>query len=161
MMERYYIREITPQDIRSIVNIYNSNSMFLSNHLGLLQIDEKFVINDKNEIGASGFLSCVIVDKETKRVIGVIDYKPENEVYLSLLMIHASFQGNGIGKHIYNMFEESMLRLGKHLIRIDVVNDYVGNVVPFWEKLGFDERRVIRLKWGNKESNALIMKKIF
>ena len=44
-------------------------------------------------------------------------------------------------------------------IRIDVVNDYPGNVVPFWEKLGFAGNETITLEWGNKKSNAVVMRK--
>lgn len=44
-------------------------------------------------------------------------------------------------------------------IRIDVVNDYPGNVVPFWEKLGFVENETITLEWGDKKSKAVVMRK--
>ncbi len=44
-------------------------------------------------------------------------------------------------------------------IRIDVVNDYPGNVVPFWERQGFVKNETITLEWGNKKSNAIVMRK--
>ena len=44
---------------------------------------------------AAGFLSCVVEDPSSHAVIGVIDYKPGTEVYLSLLMLHPSCQRQG------------------------------------------------------------------
>lgn len=52
-----------------------------------------------------------------------------------------------------------MIEDGKKSIRIDVVNDYQGNVVPFWKKQGFSEKETIMLEWRNKKSNAVVMRK--
>ena len=106
-----------------------------------------------------GFRSCVIVDEETQAVQGVLDYKPDDEVYLSLMMLAAESQGKGIGKMIYSLFEAQMSRENRASIRIDVVNDYPGNVVPYWEKLGFVANETITLEWGDKQSKAVVMRK--
>lgn len=84
-----------------------------------------------------------------KRYRGVLDYKPDSEVYLSLFMLDLQAQGNGIGREIYTMFEHAMIEQGKKKIRIDVVNDYPENILPFWKKMGFQEDKKAELIWGN------------
>jgi len=43
--------------------------------------------------------------------------------------------------------------------RIDVVNDYEPNLIPFWQKLGFVSKRTDSLCWGAKRSQILVMEK--
>ncbi|MBE5963009.1 MAG: GNAT family N-acetyltransferase [Lachnospiraceae bacterium] len=158
-MNTYLIREATKDDVHSITNIYNSNIPFLLNHLGVPSVDESFVDHERNEMAEAGFVSGVIVEKETKNVIGVIDYKPDETVYLSLVMISSEYQNNGIGNIIYKQFEASMLALGSHTIRIDVVNDYDDHKVSYWSKHGFTPEKEIKLSWGQKQSSAVTMLK--
>lgn len=158
-MENFYIRELKPTDYERVVAIYNSNREFLRNHLGTEAVDEEFILTEAVTMKKVGFQSCVIVDGETQAVQGVLDYKPDDEVYLSLMMLAAESQGKSIGKKIYSLFELQMNREKRASIRIDVVNDYPGNVVPFWEKQGFAANETITLEWGDKQSKAVVMRK--
>ena len=38
-----------------------------------------------------------------------------------------------------------------------VVDDYEGNLVPFWKRRGFEEGEEITLEWGGKASRARVM----
>lgn len=158
-MENFYIRELNPNDYKRVVEIYNSNREFLLNHLGVEVVEEAFISDEAVTMEKVGFRSCVIVNEEMQTVQGVLDYKPDEEVYLSLLMLAAESQGKSIGKKIYSLFESKMMKEKRASIRIDVVNDYPRNVVPFWEKLGFAGNETITLEWGNKKSNAVVMRK--
>lgn len=158
-MEKFYIRELNPNDYKRVAEIYNSNREFLLNHLGVESVDEAFVSDEAVTMKKVGFHSCVIVNEETQAVQGVLDYKPDDEVYLSLMMLAAESQGKGIGKMIYSLFEAQMSRENRASVRIDVVNDYPGNLVPYWKKLGFVEKERISLEWGNKQSKAVVMRK--
>lgn len=158
-MEKFYIRELNKNDYKRVAEIYNSNREFLRNHLGVESVDEAFVSDEAVTMKKVGFHSCVIVNEETQTVQGVLDYKPDDEVYLSLMMLAAESQGKGIGNMIYSLFESKMQQEKRDYIRIDVVNDYTDNVIPFWEKLGFVGNETITLEWGNKKSNAVVMKK--
>lgn len=158
-MSEYCFREASDDNVGRIVEIYNSNIRFLENHLDSSQIDAMFIHNEMAEMKSVGFLSCVITEEKSGQIVGIVDYKPENEVYLSLMMLHADFQNKGKGSEIYKIFEENMIHQKKSSIRIDVVNDYGGNVMPFWEKLGFQSEKEIQLTWGNKTSSAVVMKK--
>ena len=158
-MAPYDIRKATADDIKDIVAIYNSNEKFLIHHLGLRAIDDSFIRHEMSEMEALHFLSCVIVDAQTKTLIGVLDYKPDSTVYLSLVMLDARLHGRGIGTLVYHIFEDTMIKEGKKAIRIDVVNDYKNHAVEFWKKQGFAAQDTICLKWGSKQSNAVVMLK--
>lgn len=158
-MSKYIMRSVQENDYKSIVEIYNSNHQFLLNHLGVDFIDETFVSDEVSTMHKVGFRSCVIVNRESSMVQGVLDYKTNQEVYLSLLMLSASLQGKGVGSEIYSLFETKMIQDGRDSIRIDVVNDYQDNLVPFWKRHGFLENENVTLDWGNKKSNAVVMRK--
>lgn len=100
-MPKYIIRIVQKNDYKSIAEIYNSNPHFLFHHLGVDFIDEAFVSEEVSTMQKAGFHSCVIVDQESSMVQGVLDYKPNQEVYLSLLMLSASLQGKGMGSDIW------------------------------------------------------------
>lgn len=158
-MAKYLIRKIHINDFKQVAEVYNSNQQFLLNHLGVEFIDEDFISEEVSTMSKVGFNSCVIVNSETRAVQGVLDYKSDTETYLSLLMLSADLHGKGIGRDIYSYFESRMLQSESTSIRIDVVNDYQENAVPFWKSLGFLEYESITLDWGNKKSNAVVMRK--
>lgn len=160
-MQAYFVRRIQPEDYPAIAAVYNSNPCFLRKHLGLECVDEEFVAREAEEMNRIGFSSCVIMDKECMQVLGVLDYRPGHEVYLSLLMLSGELHGRGLGRRIYEDFEKEMRRVGSKSIRIDVVNDYPDNLVSYWKKLGFCEDEIINLKWGNRMNKALVMRKHF
>ncbi len=158
-MGKYIIRAAQQNDYCKIAGIYNSNSSFLIHHLGMSAVTEDFVAQEVLTMTMKGLRSCVIVNQENLAVEVVLNYRPNPEVYLSLLMLSANLQGKGVGSNIYLQFEREMIQDGKNSIRIDVVNDYQENVVPFWKRQGFLEKENIMLEWGNKKSNAVVMKK--
>lgn len=158
-MSKYFIRAVHNNDYKRISEIYNSNRRFLFHHLGMNFVDETFVSEEVRTMKKAGFRSCVIVNHDNMSVQGVLDYKPGREAYLSLLMLTAGLQGKGVGSDIYSCFESKMIRDKSNSIRIDVVNDYQDNLVPFWKRFGFLENENVVLNWGNKKSNAVVMRK--
>lgn len=156
-MCRYSFRPITAPEYGEIADIYNSNPAFLRSHLGADAVDAAFIERECREMQGAGFLSCVI--EKAGQVAGVLDYRPGREVYLSLMMLHAEQQGHGAGSAVYAAFEEEMRRKGAASIRIDVVKDYPGNLVPYWKQKGFFGDGEITLEWGGKKSRALVMRR--
>ena len=153
-------RTIDTTNIADAINIYNSNTDFLIHHLGEAHIDESFLKNELEEMLAHGFTSnYVLVDNEP---IGILDYmiNAEGYVYLSLMMITKEKQKNGLGTAVYDFFENRVRNDGAQIIRIDVVDDYENNVLPFWEKMGFEAKRRDELTWGNKKSSVSVMEKV-
>lgn len=158
-MENYRIRPAAEQDAKAIADIYNSNEKFLHTHLGCGSVGEKFIIREMAEMEAAGFHSCVITGGPKDSVVGVIDYNPDEPVYLSLIMIHASLRGQGMGAAVYQSFEDGMRKADRKSIRIDVVDDYPGSLAAFWQKQGFIVDGEVTLEWGEKRSHALVMRK--
>lgn len=158
-MSMYIIRTVQENDYNSIVEIYNSNKQFLRHHLGMDFIDETFIAKEIIAMNRVGFCSCVIENQDNSMIQGILDYKPEQEIYLSLFMLMNSLQGNGVGSNVYSQFEAQMIQDKRKSIRIDVVNDYQDNLVSFWKRHGFLENENVILDWGNKKSKAVVMRK--
>ena len=159
LMNCWKIRAIQEQDYKTVVDIYNSNQAFLSHHLGTDSVDEIFIANEIRSMKEVNFSSCVIMEETSGEPIGILDFKYSDECYLSLLMLSAKYQQRGIGREVYKHFETLARENGSSSIRIDVVNDYPDNVVPFWDKLGFVKCEPLQLTWGNKVSSAIVMRK--
>ena len=99
-MNQYYFRKVTKNDIARIVEVYNSNKKFLVNHLGDESINASFINNELAEMERINFLSYVIIDAQKEIIIGVIDYKPNTTVYLSLIIRKLQVQvGHSHGKN--------------------------------------------------------------
>lgn len=158
-MSRYIRRASTEDDIDRIVEIYNSNEEFLINHLGTNKIDSAFIRENMDLMSSVGFFTDVIIDTNTGVIVGVADYKPDDTVYLSLFMIDSAYQGKGTGGRIFKAFEKELADQGKTDIRLDVVDNYIGNPVGFWEKQGFKVSKKTVMSWGNKKLDALVMTK--
>ena len=155
-----HVAEVLPIDIQDIVSLYNSNQDFIQHHMGTDHVTPEWVENEWESMKQSGFLSCKAVEKESGNIIGVIDFKVEEETYLSLLMIHGEAQNQGIGKQIYDAFEEYAKLAHSKSIRLDVVTKYSNNVVKFWSKRGFVKDRHIELNWSGVTLPAIVMKKV-
>ncbi len=72
-------------------------------------------------------------------------------------MLSLDHQKKGLGKRVYRSFEERVVSSGTTKVRIDVVDDYEDNVIPFWEKMGFVKMGINRLTWGEKSSSVTVM----
>lgn len=158
-MEKIYIRDVSQTDTTRVTEIYNSNPDFLSHHIGKTQVDTAFIQNEFTAMKSMGFLSCVIAEQQTDKIIGILDFKQGECTYLSLFMLDSALHAKGLGTLCYQLFEKHVMTSGTQAIRIDVVNDYPGNVVPFWRKQGFSVDSPTKLTWGEKCSDALVMMK--
>lgn len=157
-MDKYTFSKVKLNDIDKIVEIYNSNVSFLMAHMGISNTSKEFICNEINEMKSVGFISSVIKDNKGE-IIGVCDFKIQEEAYLSLLMINSKFKGNGLGKEIYNHLERVFKSNNVKRVRIDVVYDYEENVIGFWEKQGFVSKGKVELEWNAHKSNATKMYK--
>ena len=158
--ENVYVDKVQPTDVQDIVSLYNSNKEFMRHHMGTEHVSPDWVRNEWESIKESGFLSCKAVEKKSGNIIGIIDFKVEEETYLSLLMIHSEAQNQGIGKQIYDAFEEYVKMANSKSIRLDVVTEYSEHVVKFWIQRGFVKDHDIELNWSSVILPAVVMKKI-
>lgn len=157
-VDKFIFDGVNEKDIDKIVDIYNSNVSFLSNHLGVSSISRDFILNELDEMKKIGFHSLVIKNYKGE-VVGLCDYKLGDDVYLSLLMIDRRLKGNGLGKSIYQQLEDRFRKEKAKRVRIDVVYNYNENVLGFWNKLGFVPSEKIELEWNGFKSKAVKMYK--
>ena len=88
-------------DTKRIVEIYNSNEAFVSQHLGKAKIYEELIVCELKEMEKISFNSCKIVDKFSGEIVGLCDFKTDKTAYLSLLMLDNKTKGKGIGRDIW------------------------------------------------------------
>lgn len=157
-MNNIRIYDIELNDIDDIVKIYNSNKKFLYAHMGVSSIYPEFIFNEIDKMKQLGFKSQVIKDGKNY-TLGICEYKIDYIVYLSLLMLDSRVKGIGLGKLIYNQLEIMFKSKNVNSVRIDVVYDYKGNALKFWEKQGFTPCGKINLEWNGHKSAAVKMYK--
>lgn len=157
-MNKYTFHKMEENYVDVVVNIYNSNKIFLQNHMGISRVTKDFILKEIEQMKIHGFDS-LIVKNNPGEIVGVCDFKIENEVYLSLLMIDAKHRGNGIGGRVYNQLEKIFKSKKVSSVRIDVVYDYEENVLRFWERQGFVANEKINLYWNGYKLNAIKMYK--
>lgn len=155
----FYVDIINNKDSNEIVEIYNSNKEFLLAHMNLENVTEQWVLEEIESMKETGFYSCKIVEIPSGRIIGIIDFKIGEEIYLSLLMIHKDFKYRGYGRLILQAFEEYIKILKGKSIRIDVVINYDSSVLDFWIKNKFIKFEELELNWVGRTLPAVIMKK--
>ena len=155
----FYANLIEKKDIREVLNVYNSNNYFLINHMDTNKVTSEWILRELEDMRVIGFNSYKIVEIKTRKIIGIIDFKFDDETYLSLLMIHRDFQGKGFGKLILQEFEEYAKSLKSKCIRIDVVSNYDNSVLEFWFNNGFVKFKDVELNWSGRVLPAVIMKK--
>lgn len=155
----FYGDVIENKDLNEVREVYNSNDHFLMNHMDRNKVTSEWILQEIESVRDVGFQSCKIVEISTGRIIGIVDFKVDDETYLSLLMIHNDFQGKGFGKLVFQAFEQYTKSLKSKCIRIDVVTNYNKSVLNFWFNNGFIKFKDVELNWTGKILSAVTMKK--
>ncbi|MDP9729004.1 GNAT family N-acetyltransferase [Alicyclobacillus tolerans] len=157
--EYFYVCPIEMSDVDNVVEVYNSNMIFLEKHTKNYPVTFEWVTEELKSMRNAGFCSCKVVDKRTGKMVGIIDYKIEQESYLSLLIVHQDYQNMGYGEQIYRAFEDYAKSRKSQCIRLDVANGYSDKVINFWIANGFEKLEDIKLNWAGVTLSAVIMKK--
>lgn len=155
--EKYYVAGIDNDDISVITEIYNSDKHFLKIHLSKESVNWQWVAGEYQNMRAINFYSCKISDKQTKKIVGFMDFKIAEETYLSLIMLRKEFRSLGIGSQIISRFEEYAKSRGGKRIRIDVAADSGSSVLNFWKSTGYVRDKEITLTWDGNSFAAVRM----
>lgn len=155
----FYICLIESKDLNDIARVYNSNKLFLKSHIGKESITTNWVCDELDIMKNEGFYSCKVVQKNSNKIVGLIDFKVDEEAYLSLLMINSNLRGQGIGTKVYKLLEMYIKSCNSTSLRIDVVTNYDKHILDFWIKNGFKSIENITLNWNEKILPAIVMKK--
>ncbi len=158
--EDLYVDDITESDISGVVQVYNSNTKFLTKHMRIDSITPRWVSDELESMRKVGFTSCKVTEKDTDKIVGIIDFQADVESYLSLLMVDSDYANRGFGKQIYKAFEEYIKSQGNRRIKLDVVTGYSDKVLNFWIGNGFHKSEEISLNWNGVILSAVTMIKI-
>jgi L-amino acid N-acyltransferase YncA len=157
--KEFYVDSIEAKDLEEILEVYNSNTHFLTNHMNINKVTTDWILEELASMKGAGFHSCKIVERSSGKIVGIIDFRTGEETYLSLLMIHNDFKSKGLGRLIFHSFEKYIKSLKSKCIRIDVVTNYDDSVIDFWIKNGFIKFKDVELNWTGKILPAAVMKK--
>ncbi|WP_051569106.1 GNAT family N-acetyltransferase [Alkaliphilus transvaalensis] len=157
--ENFTISEATKEDEKGILDVYNSNQLFLLSHMGRKEVSLEWLKQEHEEMKEMNFKTLIVKENFNDTVIGFIDFCPIEECYLSLLMVHNLYRSKGLGKEIYEEFENYIRMKKLKCIRIDVVYNYNKEVLHFWINRGFNEIEKTQLKWSHNLLDAIVMKK--
>ena len=113
--------------------------------MGIDHVTFQWVVKELESMKQASFSSCKAVEKKSEKIVGIIDFKVDEETYLSLLMIHEDYQNQGFGKQIYLAFEEYARSKQSKSMRLDVVTGYSEKVFDFWIGNGFAKWKDIEL----------------
>jgi ribosomal protein S18 acetylase RimI-like enzyme len=156
----YNISFVEYMDLNGVIDVYNSNKSFLMSHMSKENVERQWMLEEFESMKRIGFHCCKIVDINTEKIVGVIDFKIDSETYLSLLMVHNDHKNKGLGNSVYQAFEEYVQSQNSKSIRIDVVTEYDDTVLDFWIRKGFVEYENMELNWTGKVLPAVTLKKI-
>lgn len=154
-----FLRPAGRRDAAALSAIYNSNPGFLAHHLGRERVDEAFLLSELEEMAGAGFASYLITQGEGGPAVAAADVRGGEEAYLSLLILHRTAQGRGMGRRCAALLEDHLRAGGSRRVRIDVVDDHPGNPLPFWRRRGYEGSERVALTWGEKTSSALVLRK--
>lgn len=154
-----YVDFVEKADIKDIVEVYNSNNIFLAHHMDIHKVTYEWIDAELASMKDMGFISCKIVERCSDKIVGTIDFKIAEETYLSLLIMHDAYKNKGYGNLTYKALEDYVKSQKSSSIRIDVVIGYDDRVLEFWAKNGFHKFKDIELNWTGKILPAVVMKK--
>lgn len=154
-----FLRPADRRDAATIAAIYNSNPDFLIHHLGRERVDEAFLLSELDAMAGAGFASLLITEGEGGPAVAAADVRDGEEAYLSLLILDRAAQGHGLGRRCAALLEEHLRAAGSRRVRIDVVDGHPGSPLPFWRRMGYEGGGRVRLTWGDKTSDALVLHK--
>ncbi len=119
------------------------------------------MLDEIDSMKAAGFISAKIVEKTSEQIIGLLDFTLDDEIYLSLLMIHKNYSSKGFGQQVCQALECYAKLTGSSSIRLDVVTGYTNRVLNFWIAVGYDVVEECVLSWHAVSLPAVTMKKAF
>ena len=154
-----FLRPAGRQDAAALAAIYNSNPGFLLHHLDRERVDVAFLLSGLEEMAGAGFSSFLITEGEGGPEVAAADARGGEEACLSLLILHRSAQGRGLGRRCAALLEDRLRAGGSRRVRIDVVDGHPGSPLPFWRRLGYEGSERVALTWGGKTSSALVLRK--
>lgn len=139
---RCIVRPVRDEDLEDVLWVYHACEDFLA--LGPVATASMEMVHADLRLSVEeGCCFHVIIDRESKKIIGVVDFSTAGwegdpaKAFLSLLMIAAPYRSRGLGAEIVSAVEAQM-RANPSLTTI-ASGVQVNNpgAVRFWQRMGY------------------------
>ncbi|MFV0341617.1 MAG: GNAT family N-acetyltransferase [Anaerocolumna sp.] len=157
--KHFFVDTIAINDYDEIVDLYNTNIEFLEKHQGIKQISREWFEFETTSMKELNYITCKIIDSVSGKILGIFDYLPDTETYLSIIIFHKDCKGRGIGSEFLEEFFIYLKSIESLSLRVDVVTGYNDQVLNFWTKHGFQIYDHIQLNWNDTILPAVSMRK--
>ncbi|MGG1664223.1 GNAT family N-acetyltransferase [Brevibacillus sp. NRS-1366] len=159
--ERLVLREMTRDDLPSVVDVYNSNPGYnlLKNGESLVTLEELATEYDSTHSIPSGHWLALYTEDKLIGVMHLIVSNPADEKsWISMLLIHVSYQQKGYGREAVQLAEQHCLEAGSRHIHHGVVA-HNEPALLFWGKLGYEQYRQVQAPLGRLIQPVLLVAK--
>lgn len=125
------VRAATPSDIRSLTRVINTAFV----------VEQVAFDGDRvDEIGVRDYMSRghFLLAELAGAIIGCVYIEPRGDhSYLGLLAVEPKRQGTGLGRRLMDAAEELARSLGSRAMDLRVISPRAGQLLPFYERLGY------------------------
>lgn len=159
--ERLVLREMTREELPSLLDVYNSNPGYnlLKNGESSVTLEELEAEYDATASIPSGHWLVLFVEDRAIGIMHLIVSNPSDQKgWISMLLLHADYQRKGYGKEAVQLAEQHCLEAGSRHIHHGVVatNELA---LRFWGKLGYEQYRQVQAPIGRLTQPVLLLAK--
>lgn len=150
--KRLEFRLVTEKDFEDLVEVYNSNPVYLEISEGTPKITVEAVKRDHEEsLSFENGYSVAIREKGASKVIGVAQFiqrnPRDNNPWLGLIMLHKEKQKLGYAREFFEILLTWYQDNGFSSLHLGVLEKNQ-EVIPFYERIGF-------VRYGERETPKL------
>ena len=159
--ERLSLREMTREELPSLLDVYNSNHGYnlLKNGESAMTLAELIAEYDATASIPSGhWLVLLIEDRPIGVMHLIVSNSSDQKSWISMLLLHADYQRKGYGREAVQLAEQHCLEAGSRHIHHGVVatNELA---LRFWGKLGYEQYRQVQAPIGRLTQPVLLIAK--
>lgn len=158
LKDQIIIEELKEEEILKAANL-----LFCSQLGSRYYPTEKILIGKLEEGFEKG--DCILSVRSRNEIIGVLWFQMQGAFYmfpyLHMIFIKEQFQGQGLGKHVLEYFEQYVLNGERRKIKNKVflvVGDWNKDAIRFYEKMGYQTIGTIPELFRKKTDERLLMK---
>lgn len=159
--ERLAIRELQRADLPFVLEVYNSNPGYnlLRHNVSTMTLSELEAEYDSTLAIPQGYWLLLAVEGTPVGVMHVVlasDSEPKS--WISLLVLHASWQKKGLGKEAVKLFESFCAVHGTRHIHHGVIA-HNESALRFWGRLDYEQYRQVEAPVGLLTQPVLLVAK--
>lgn len=159
--KRLVIRELLREDLPELLAIYNSNPPYNQLRNGMSSVslaDLEAEYEATIGIPYGHWLAITCEDKIIGVIHIVLSHDSEPKSWISLLLLHASYQRQGFGRETMEIIEPFLKKHGTQHIHHGVIAQNEPALL-FWGRLGYEQYRQVKAPVGRLTQPVLLVAK--